>query len=50
MDKRTVFDPDVQDLMAFYSFKVDLHDRHAKVADLPHAAAVAITRPTKPTI
>lgn len=50
MDKRTVVDHAAQDLMAFYTYRVDLHDRHAKVADLPHAAAVAITRPTKPTM
>jgi hypothetical protein len=47
MDQRTIV-TDEQALMAFYSFKVDLHDRHAKVTDTPHAGAIAATRPVKP--
>ena len=47
MDKRTVIDHAAQDLMAFYTFKVELADRHAKVLD-PLAAVAAITRQVKP--
>jgi hypothetical protein len=47
MDQRTIV-TDEQALMAFHSFKVDLHDRHAKVTDTPHAGAIAATGPVKP--
>ena len=34
---------DEQALMAF-TFRVDLNDRHAVVAEMPHAPAIALTR------
>jgi hypothetical protein len=39
---------DEQALMAFYSFRVDLNDRHAVVAEMPHAPAIALTRSLPP--
>jgi hypothetical protein len=46
-DGRTIVTDQIT-TMAFYRYRVELADRHVKVADLPHAAAIAITRPTKP--
>jgi hypothetical protein len=45
MDKRTVFDHAAQDLMAFYTFKVQLAGHAARVEDKP-SGAIALTRPT----
>jgi hypothetical protein len=47
MQGRCVIDPDAQDLAAFYIYRIELADRHAKVLD-PLAAVANITRPTKP--
>jgi hypothetical protein len=46
-DGRTIV-TDQMAIIAFYRFRVELQDRHAKVETLPHAGAIAATRPVKP--
>jgi hypothetical protein len=44
MDYRTIV-TDQMATMAFYRFRVELQDRHAKMTDIPHSAAITATRP-----
>jgi hypothetical protein len=48
MQGHMVIDHAAQDLMAFYSFKVELTPHAARIETTPHAAAIAATRPVKP--
>jgi hypothetical protein len=46
LDKRTVIDHDAEDLMAFYSYRIELTPHAAQQSPQPSVAS--ITRPTKP--